>query len=119
MEQFQKDELNAYTKEKHFTKEQTIKAYDLYNAILAKKKGSKFYKMAIRQGWYDIEGIKVTHLRQIKTLLRKIAKKEIEGITYEIAPEFDVFKELTSNERQVLKSKKKDAVNKPRKKEKK
>ena len=119
MEQFQKDELNAYTKKKQFTKEQTIKAYDLYNAILAEKKGSKFYKMAIRQGWYDIEGIKVTHLRQIKTLLRKIAKEEVEGISYEITPEFDIFKELTSNERQVLKSQKKDAVNKPRKKEKK
>jgi len=119
MEQFQKDKLNAYTEKKAFNKEQTIKAYDLYNAILAEKKGSKFYKMAIRQGWYDIEGIKVTHLRQIKTLLRKIAKEEVEGISYEITPEFDIFKELTSNERQVLKSQKKDAVNKPHKKEKK
>ena len=119
MEQFQKHKLNEFLNKKKFSREQSEKANELYEAILAEKKGSKFYKMAIRQGWYDIEGVKVTHLRQIKTLLRKIAAEEIDGITYEIAPEFDIFKELTPNERQVLKSPKKNAVNKPRKKEKK
>ena len=93
MQQFHRDRLNEFTSKKRFNSEQSAKAFELYEAILAEKKGSKFYKKAIRQGWYDIEGVKVTHLRQIKTLLRKIATEEIQGVKYEISPEFNIFKE--------------------------